>query len=254
MLDLTRIRSTKLETAPYSWAQISGLFAPADAAELAATYPRDSFKTLSNRGGEKDYEYEARSLIRLGNDFVSHPKELSEAWLKLAADLLSPDYRAAMSELTSCDLSASPLEVNVFHYGPGASLGPHPDLADKMVTHILYFNRVWNQADGGCLQILRSRNAGDIETEVLPMVGNSAVLVRSDHSWHAVSRVVDGCNRSRRSVTVTLYRPGSTSSMWPDGDTTPLHRYESTPDDGDETPSARSWAQRIRGLVSGHRA
>jgi hypothetical protein len=61
---------------------------------------------------------------------------------------------------------------------------------------------------------------------VLPLVGNSAVIVRSDCSWHAVPRVVQGSSQSRRSVTVTFYQPGSQSSMWPPGDPTPLHRYQ----------------------------
>ncbi len=55
--------------------------------------------------------------------------------------------------------------------------------------------------------------------------GNSAVLVRSENSWHAVSRVRDGCRISRRSLAITFYRPGSPSTMWPAGDTTPLHNY-----------------------------
>ena len=55
-----------------------------------------------------------------------------------------------MSALTGLDLSVAPLEVNVFHYPPGGSLGPHPDLGDKIVTHVLYFNEKWNDANGGC--------------------------------------------------------------------------------------------------------
>jgi Rps23 Pro-64 3,4-dihydroxylase Tpa1-like proline 4-hydroxylase len=131
-----------------------------------------------------------------------------------------------MSALTGYDLTEAPLEVNVFHYGPGCSLGAHKDLPDKLVTHVLYFNRSWNKSDGGCLSILRSKDLADLVTEVLPVVGNSAVLVRSDESWHAVSRVVNGSASSRRSVTVTFYRPGSVSTMWPPGDTAPLHRYQ----------------------------
>ena len=61
-----------------------------------------------------------------------------------------------MTRLTGCDLATVPMEVNVFHYGPGAWLGPHVDLEDKIVTHVLYFNTEWNAADGGCLSILRS--------------------------------------------------------------------------------------------------
>lgn len=225
MLDLTQIARRTLSTEPYEWAEVGDLFAPRDAIALAETYPRDHFKTVSRHDGEKAYDYEARALIGMGADTIAYPDELSSAWLALARDLLSPEYRTAMSLLTGRDLTAAPVEVNVFHYGPGACLGPHLDLPSKRVTHVLYFNRAWNAADGGCLDILRSGDPADIAAAILPLVGNSSVLVRSDRSWHAVSRVVDGCSKSRRSVTVTFYRPGSPSTMWPPGDATPLHRY-----------------------------
>jgi hypothetical protein len=226
MIHWNQITRHKLETEPYHWAVIGELFSPKDAADLASSYPCDHFKTLSARGGEKDYDYDARNLIGMGADAVSYPEELSKAWRSFANDLLSPDYRSAMSLLIGHDLTDAPLEVNVFHFGPGASLGPHPDLSDKIVTHVFYFNESWNKGDGGCLGILRSPDAADIVEEVAPIVGNSAVIVRSDNSWHAVSPVVRDSRISRRSVTVTFYRPGSLSSMWPAGDTTPLHPYE----------------------------
>jgi Rps23 Pro-64 3,4-dihydroxylase Tpa1-like proline 4-hydroxylase len=251
MLDVTRISRRTLESDPYAWAEIGDLFAPRDAAELAATYPRDHFKTVRGNDGEKAYDYEARSLLGMGAGAPSHAGELSQAWRALAQDLLSPDYRKAMSLLTGYDLMQAPVEANVFHYGPGASLGPHLDLPTKLVTHVLYFNRGWRESDGGCLNILRSSNPGDVVAQILPLVGNSSVLVRSDHSWHAVSRVVEGCRSSRRSVTVTFYREGAPSTMWPSGDETPLHRYD--PPDPDEEGSSQggsSWASRLRRLVS----
>ncbi|HYP27984.1 MAG TPA: 2OG-Fe(II) oxygenase [Blastocatellia bacterium] len=225
MIDLNRIARHKLETDPYRWAAIDNLYSPRDAAALASTFPHDHFKLVSGYGGEKDYEYEARALIGMGADKVSYPEELSDAWRALAHDLLSPAYRAAMSALTACDLSAAPLEVNVFHYGAGASLGPHADLPDKVVTHVLYFNKSWDRRDGGCLTVLRSADPTDIVAEIEPIVGASAVLVRSDNSWHAVSRVLNNSRVSRRSLTATFYRPGSVSTMWPPGDETPLHSY-----------------------------
>lgn len=225
MINLDHIRNHRLETDPFRWAAISDLFAPGDAAALAATYPCDHFKLVSGYGGEKDYEYEARPLIAMGAAGASFPDRLSDAWRTLANDLLSPEYRAAMSALTGHDLARTLLEVNVFHYGPGCSLGAHTDLPEKLVTHVLYFNRSWNRADGGCLSILRSNNPADRAAEILPVVGNSCVLVRSDASWHAVSRVVNHAASSRRSMTVTFYPPGAVSSMWPPGDTTPLRDY-----------------------------
>jgi SM-20-related protein len=248
MLDLTQIARGTLASEPYAWAEIGGLYSPEDAAALAATYPRDHFKTLSGDDGEKKYLYESRSLLGLGADTVSFPDELSDAWLELAQDLLSPEYRAAMSELTGLDVTSAPVEANVYHYGPGSCLGPHLDMAIKRITHVLYFNDAWDPRDGGCLSILRSGNSADTAAVVQPLVGNSAVLVRSDSSWHAVQPVVESCRKSRRSVTVTFYSPGSVSPMWPPGDETPLHRYE----DPEEAETARpmSWGRRLRRLFA----
>lgn len=60
---------------------------------------------------------------------------------------------------------------------------------------------------------------------VPPIIGSSAVLVRSDKSWHAVSRVAPGCMQSRRGITVTSYRDRAISTMWPPGDNTPTFDY-----------------------------
>ena len=228
MIDLDRISRHHLETEPYQWAVVDGLFSPRDSAALAKTFPHDHYKRLADYGGEKDFEYEARALTGMGEDSISRPEELSHAWRTLANDFLSPGYRAAMSALIGIDLSTAPLEVNVFHYPPGGSLGAHPDLRDKIVTHVLYFNRSWKDEDGGCLTILRSSDPHDVVKSVSPVVGNSAVLVRSDNSWHAVSPVVKSCRLSRRSLTATFYHPGSISTMWPPGDATPLHTYKSS--------------------------
>ncbi len=251
MLDLTRIAESSLATEPYTWAPIDGLFAAKAAAELVATYPRDHFKTVRGHDGEKEFLYESRALVDMGGG-TAHPAELSPAWRELAGDLQSPEYRAAMSLLTGYDLSAAPIEANLFHYGPGACLGPHLDLPDKRITHVLYFNGRWDAAEGGCLNVLRSGNPEDVAAEILPLIGNSVVLVRSDRSWHAVRHVAADCRRSRRSVTVTFYRPGAVSTMWPPGDTTPLHRYEAPDGAADASPKPSAWA-RLRRAASGGR-
>jgi SM-20-related protein len=225
MINLDRIRHHRLESDPYEWTAIKDLFASDDSARLATTFPCDHFKLVAGYGGEKDYAYDARSLIGMGADVITHPADLSDAWHALALDLLSPGYRAAMTALSGCDLVHASMEANVFHYGPGNSLGAHRDLPEKLVTHVLYFNRSWNRADGGCLRILRSADPADLVAEIAPIVGHSSVVVRSECSWHAVSPVINGSAQSRRSITVTFYRPGSVSTMWPPEDTTPLHRY-----------------------------
>jgi len=214
-----------LETEPYGWAFVEDLFSVSDAKQLAETFPRDHFKTVAGYDGEKGYEYEARSLVEMGADLPCHAESLTPAWRQLAEDLVSPAYRSALTRLTGIDLAHAPMEANVFHYGPGAWLGPHVDLKDKIVTHVFYFNSSWSEKDGGCLMILGSSEMSDVVRVVSPVVGSSVVLVRSAKSWHAVSRVASGCRRSRRSLAVTFYHAGSISTMWPPGDQTPLHNY-----------------------------
>jgi Rps23 Pro-64 3,4-dihydroxylase Tpa1-like proline 4-hydroxylase len=226
MLNIERIENQTLQTQPYRWAFLDRLFTPADAAALAGTFPRDQFKNVSGYDGEKEYEYVARSLIHMGASAPTHTSGLSVSWQRLAADLLSIPYRAAMSRLTGTDLTDAPMEVNVVHYGAGARMGPHVDLRQKIVTQVLYFNETWNPDDGGCINILRSSDACDVAAQVPPIVGNSVALVRSDRSWHSVTRVATNCRQSRRSLNVIFHLPGSVSTMWPPGENAPLGPYD----------------------------
>src|SRR6476660_7964572 len=106
MIDLTQIARHTLQTEPYAWAEVNNLFSRVDAAALAASFPRDLFKTVVGYGGEKDYEYDARALMAMGANDISYPEQLSEAWLNLGYDLLAPAYRLAISLLTGYDLTS----------------------------------------------------------------------------------------------------------------------------------------------------
>jgi Rps23 Pro-64 3,4-dihydroxylase Tpa1-like proline 4-hydroxylase len=224
-INIDRIAKSQLQHEPYEWTMIDELFNPIESAEIARTYPCDHFKTVKGYDSEKGYQYEVRQLIPMGEKKVAYTENLSPAWQQLAHDLLSDEYRMAMSELTGIDLSSAPIEVNIFHYGRGAWLGPHVDLKDKIVTHVLYFNSEWDPKEGGCLTILGSKNIDDAVFIIPPVIGNSSVLVRSNSSWHAVLPISEQCKTSRRSMTITFYRPHSISTMWPPGDFTPLHEY-----------------------------
>ena len=103
------------------------------------------------------------------------------------------------------------------------------DLAEKLVTHVLYFNEAWNPDDGGCLEVLNSSNPSDVAATILPVVGNSALVVRSDQSWHSVWRVTKSCRTSRRSINVIFHLPGSVSTMWPPGENPALRDYAPDP-------------------------
>jgi len=225
MLNFSQILNGRLNTSPFRWTEISGLYTPQDGTLLAQTYPTDHFRTIEAYGGEKDYRYDARALVPMGEKTISRPEYLSPAWRQFAQDLISADYRQAMSVLTGMDLSDFPMEANLYHYGSGALLGPHRDLPEKKITHVFYFNEHWRPADGGCLAILNSSDAADVAALVNPIVGNSVAFIRSEASWHEVTKVSPRVRESRRSVTVTFYQPGAVSSMWPPGSELELHDY-----------------------------
>jgi Rps23 Pro-64 3,4-dihydroxylase Tpa1-like proline 4-hydroxylase len=228
MLNFDRIAQHTMAAEPFQWAFIDGLFSVEDGASLASSFPRDKFKTVAGYDGEKSYEYMSRSLIHMGAAEPSFAEGLSPAWRALAEDLLSPEYRSVLMRISGQDLQSAQMEVNVIHYGPGAWLGPHVDLKEKMMTHVLYFNEAWDAQQGGNLRILGSSDSADVLAEILPVAGNSVLLVRSDRSWHCVSRVAASCRTSRRSLNVIFHLPGSVSTMWPPGETPVFKDYTLT--------------------------
>jgi len=156
MLNLT-VSTKHSERNRNRWAAIDGLFSPHDAAELAATFLAH-FKRLSHyaaiRFGEK---YTARALIGRGerrNGIIPGGDCLSSALgLRAGAnDFLSPAYRKAIRlNWESFECNAPKL---MFLAIPGGLLGTARDPArQNRQTPVLYFNRSWNDEDGGCLDI-----------------------------------------------------------------------------------------------------
>jgi len=132
----------------------------------------------------------------------------------LAADLLSDHYREALAQLVGASLDGALMEASIWRWDADAHLGPHRDLAEKIVTQVFYLSSNWDPEWGGCLRILRSSDAEDVAAELPPTNGMASVLVRSESSWHAVSEVRGAAAEPRRSVIVTWFRPGSTSPVW----------------------------------------
>jgi polysaccharide pyruvyl transferase WcaK-like protein len=215
VLDLDVVRSAELQTAPYRWGHIGPLFAPDTARELASTFPDADADDRYGDDGRRQWRYRVRSLVAMGATTATTPSGLQPVWRSLAEVLASQDYRDAISSLTGVDLTDHELEANAFAYPVGSFQDPHPDLPEKVVTHVLWFNETWRSEHGGCLRILRSKDPADVAHELLPLLGWSAVFVRSDDSWHAVPEVVAGAPADRRAVVATFHLPGSRSSMWP---------------------------------------
>lgn len=217
VLDLSALTAARLEEDPYQWCRVGPLFSPDVAQRLSQHIPLADSELREGRDRRRSWRYFVRPLVAMGASTAARPAGLDDTWRALATELAGHPYREALSALTGVDLTGLDLEANVFSYPPGSFQEPHPDLPEKIVTHVLWFNEAWDVSYGGCLRILRSSDEADVAHELLPELGWSAVFVRSEHSWHSVTAIVDDAPLDRRAVVATFYRPGSTSTMFPPG-------------------------------------
>lgn len=117
----------------------------------------------------------------------SHPlSELSfgPAFNALIDDLESPRFREIIEAKFNLDLKDRFTTVSVRGRVSRASDGyEHTDLADKVISVLLYLNSEWHDA-GGALRVLRSKNIDDYALEIPPLLGNILIFRRSERSWH----------------------------------------------------------------------
>ncbi len=215
IINFEAIRRSRVNCEPYRWGHQTALFAPDDTERLADEFPTRGFWAIAGVEPGRHYQFLARSLISMGSKRPNGIGNLSDAWAAFALDLLSPEYRAAVSQAVGLDLSNALLEANITQYGQGHELSPHIDLKEKLVTQIFYFNADWPVEDGGCLAIISDQPGAANAALIPPVAGTSAMLVRSHKSWHRVTPVREGLNRQRRSLNVIFHLPDSKSSMWP---------------------------------------
>jgi len=214
MLNVAAIRSASLRSDPFDWALVDRAIEPDDATRLLDAFPADDFWVIEDDDGEKTYSYAARPLVTLGAASLAPLGELSPAWRELGSELLGREYREALSSLIGRSLEGTRMEASIWRWDAAAKLGPHLDMAEKIVTQVFYLSREWESAWGGCLRILRSQSEADVAAELPPANGTASVLVRSEHSWHSVSAVADAVREPRRSVIVTWFRDGCESPVW----------------------------------------
>ena len=213
-LDLDALESTRLRTEPFNWSLVDPAFRPGVADLLLDTFPAENYWIIDGNDGEKQYTYLARPLVTLGASTPVEAPDLDPIWTSFAEDLVSEDYRHALSALAGVPLHDALMEASIWRWDSGHQLGPHRDMASKLVTQVFYFSERWEQGWGGTLQILRSQNPDDVYDEIPPVNGTSSVLVRSETSWHAVSEIGAAAPEPRRSVIVTWFVAGSTSPVW----------------------------------------
>jgi hypothetical protein len=173
---------------PYRWLSTADghLLAPEYASRLALTFPGGAF--VRHDAGTrrcKSYQNFSRELVAPDG---ARDDRLPPLWRDLVADLLDPAYRSTVAALLGQE-PAKRIEVRLVRHAPGDWLGPHTDRADKLFSHIIYFNPHWQPEWGGCLEILEGASPAAVAARVIPRLGTSALMARAENSWHQVTPV-----------------------------------------------------------------
>lgn len=206
MIDLNAFSSASMTGPPYRWAWVRDFVEAEQMRELCRTFPTEGF-VLREGGAANPYRSIGRRLVHLGSSEVVPDPDLAPCWRDLAEQLLTDEYRRAVSELTGLDLTDAGLQVSIYRNDPSCALPPHTDDEPKILTQTLYFNADWDETWGGELLMLGSDDMDDVVGSIPPKPANSVVHVRSSASWHAVPALKNdgGQAQERRSMTIAFY-------------------------------------------------
>lgn len=160
-LDLEKFFKQKLETSPYQYMIVPGFIKTNVMQDILSDYPD----------------------IKQGGSFPLPNLKYGANFAKLIAQLNSPEFRHAVEEKFSLDLSNKPTMFTVRGKCRERDGKIHTDTESKIITVLLYMNDGWNN-DTGRLRLLNSNNIDDIAAEVPPIAGTLLVFKRSNNSYH----------------------------------------------------------------------
>lgn len=192
---------------PFTWLATDPgvVFDDEVALALAESFPVTGMvrhdKSASCDPDSKQYKNLSRTLHHPHSCDDAELSDLSDVWEAFLTDLRSVEYCRIVSELLKQPV-AEAVELRAVLHTPGDWLSPHTDRADKLFSHIFYFNREWHQDWGGCLEILESEDPCSVVRRIVPRLGASVLMARASNSWHQVGRVPPEIARSRLSLVV----------------------------------------------------
>jgi SM-20-related protein len=136
-------------------------------------------KTEACEGIAEDYPKVKRSGSFPLSELTYGPK-----FGELVDDLNGAEFRTAVEQKFSVDLSNRPTMITVRGQCSEKDGKIHTDSKTKIISVLLYMNSKW-EPPGGRLRLLRSdNNLDDMVAEVPPIAGTLLVFKRSDNSWH----------------------------------------------------------------------
>jgi hypothetical protein len=166
---------------------------------------------------------------------VKH-EELSPAWQSLLGELMTSEaYRKlveSLFEVTQFDVRFA------WHIGfTNCEVSPHVDAAEKIGTHMIYFNTAddWQSVWGGSTLVLGEKSTDAMNPEftdfaqavaIGPAGNNSLIFKNTPNAWHGMRPLTCPEGKYRRLFNVIFDLPG-------------VHRRQR------RVSSARSWLKRI---------
>jgi len=216
MINLQSLENGKLKYDPYENAFVDE-FIPYDIMEeLRVTFPKDNFRYFTrqkelddfytSKGFEdKHYVMCGRPLVRAGEQDIYLPENIPPIWREFGKDLLTDEYKVAMSKLTGLDLRNCAVQVDLWRYHPGCYTAPHTDDPCKSVSQILYFVKEWKPEWGGIGRMHDFSKEDHISIETLPSMTVSPVFIRSDVSYHSISQIEPDVPEARKVVDIVFY-------------------------------------------------
>ncbi|MEH1931969.1 2OG-Fe(II) oxygenase family protein [Nostoc sp.] len=235
MLNLDAIAHTRMQSVPYSYAVIENLLPKAASLELAASFPQEQFRLSTGEG----YGYLWSDMLASNEDIAlmykfcdacggrshraspelsdrwrdriaqgrlsSNLGNLSSIWRQMIEELWTPSYRQALTQMSGVELKDCAMVIGFRRYNLGHCHRPHTDEPSKALTHLLFFNEQWPMDWGGCLRILLDEKPESVFQDIAPLNQFSAVIVRSDNSWHMVTPVASTALQCRLALRITFF-------------------------------------------------
>jgi hypothetical protein len=197
MVNTSRLRGEVLQEDPFEWLSCASFLDEDVAFQLARRFPIDGL-SISTAIGSR---FESRSLISDGVIDYSWNCE-NQDWIEFAKYLISKDYHDLISDVMKIDLANCTTSAAICRYRTDSFNGAHTDRSHRVVSQIIYLNRVWMRAWGGDFLILRAPDISAVASRVAPAFNTMVAFIRSERSWHAVAPLSPGSDVERRSILI----------------------------------------------------
>src|SRR5213078_2398232 len=109
--------------------------------------------------------------VRRHGSFPLGALTVGAAFALLAAELEGDELRREIEEKFAIDLEGRPTMITVRGQSDGKDGRIHTDSATKLITLLLYFNPIWEEAGGRLRLLRRGDDLDDCAAEIAPVSG-----------------------------------------------------------------------------------